>query len=233
MSAAQMQALLAASPCAASRPAPRRARPAPPRCSAASASSAPASPAASAAQLARRSVLAAAPLGALAALLPPPALADESESNESAPPSWSVPVVLCLSPGLGSAESLLEAFPSAALYVTVRPPGRTPPLAARRIPLASLRNTLPIFPLRLALGPSDALPDAPERSVWAAAPQLVLSARLDVDGVAASRDPDDLVGRGAAPRDAAQPGGWGEATVQLVGRGLAGRMATQRTPSAP
>ena len=69
---------------------------------------------------------------------------------------------------------------------------------------------------------------AAERSAWSAAPQLVVSARLDTDGTAATRGPEDLVGRGAAPRDDAAPGGWGEASVQLVGRGIGGRLVTQR-----
>lgn len=215
-------AAICAAPCAAPRCAPAVRAPA--RCYAAAC---PRSPAAcdAAPQLSRRMVLAAtvatAPLSALSAA-PPRAVAEEL--------AWSVPVTLTLSPGAGSAEALLEAFPAAALYVTLRPPGRSPPLAARRVPLASLLPGAPLFPLHLALGPADSLPDAPERELWAAAPQLVVSARLDTDGTAATRGPEDLVGRGAAPRDDASSGGWSEARVELVGRGIAGRLATQRTP---
>ena len=172
-------------------------------------------------------MVAAAPLSS--ALLPLAPLLPARAEAADADAAWGVPVTITLSPGAGSAEALLDAFPAAALYITLRPPGRSPPLAARRVPLASLPRDAPLFPLRLALGAADALPDAPERSAWSAAPQLVVSARLDTDGTAATRGPEDLVGRGAAPRDDAAPGGWGDASVQLVGRGIGGRLVTQRS----
>ena len=222
-----MQALAPQAQCAAPH---YRTRPAPLRCSATphppSASATAAAP-----QLARRAILAgvvaAAPLSS--ALLPLAPLLPARAEAADADAAWGVPVTITLSPGAGSAEALLDAFPAAALYITLRPPGRSPPLAARRVPLASLPRDAPLFPLRLALGAADALPDAPERSAWSAAPQLVVSARLDTDGTAATRGPEDLVGRGAAPRDDAAPGGWGDASVQLVGRGIGGRLVTQRS----
>ena len=222
-----MQALAPHAQCAALR----RSRPAPARCSASATPHTPATNTTTAATaVARRAILAglvaAAPLSSSALPLAPllPARADEAAE----PAAWTVAVSITLSPGAGSAEALLDAFPAAALYVTLRPPGRSPPLAARRVPLASLPRDAPLFPLRLELGAADALPDAPERALWSAAPQLVVSARLDTDGTAATRGPEDLVGRGAAPRDDAAPGGWGEASVQLVGRGIGGRLVTQR-----
>ena len=225
-----MQALAPLAQCAAP---PRRTRSAQVRCSAAPAPHTQVASSASAAPLlARRVVLvglvAAAPLTTSTTLplaLPLPARADEVDEGAA----WGVAVTVTLSAGAGSAEALLDAFPAAALYLTIRPPGRSPPLAARRVPLSSLSRDAPLFPLRLVLGAADALPDAPEQSLWAAAPQLVVSARLDTDGTAATRGPEDLVGRGAAPRDDAAPSGWGEARVELVGRGFGGRLVTQRS----
>ncbi len=137
-------------------------------------------------------------------------------ADVSAPPAWApLSVVVSLSPGVQP-----PASEAAALYVTLRPPGRSPPLAARRVPLAGAA-----FPLRLELTAEDALPDAPPAEAWRDARELLVSARLDTDGVAATRDPDDLVGRGAAQR---LDGIWSPAQLQLVGRGLAGKLATQK-----
>ena len=153
---------------------------------------------------------------ALLALLPP-LFAGASQAVEAPlgalAPAWApVAVSLVLSPGVEAPAA------GAALYVTLRPPGRGPPLAARRVawPLT--------FPLRLELTAEDTLPDAPPVEAWR---ELLVSARLDTDGVAATRDPTDLVGRGAARRGTFEDS-WEEAQVTLVGRGFAGRLATQR-----
>jgi hypothetical protein len=175
-------------------------------------------------------------LTAVPALLLPPPAADAGEEASAAPaaapaaaqpasPPWAVPVTISFSASLGDPATLRDAFPTAALYVTLRPVGRSPPIAARRVPLADL--SAPLFPLSLTLTPADALPDAPPLEAWQNAPQLLVSARLDVDGVAATRNPEDLIGRAAAQRAAG--GGWEGAPVLLVGRGLAGRFATKRT----
>jgi hypothetical protein len=187
----------------------------------------------------RRALLAAgaaAALTAVPATLPPRAA---RAVEASAPPAaaqptlptgadWAVPVTVSFSAALGDPSALRDAFPAAALYITLRPVGRSPPIAARRVPLSDLSQTSPLFPLSLTLTPSDALPDAPPLEAWQDAPQLLVSARLDVDGVAATRSPEDLIGRAAAQRSAAG-GAWQGAPVVLVGRGLAGRLATKRT----
>jgi len=79
--------------------------------------------------------------------------------------------------------------------------------------------------MRLELGSADGLPDAPPLAEWWLQPLLV-SARLDSDGVAATRDPEDLVGRVVAQ---AGRGGYGTAELPLQGRGLGGRLVTQRS----
>ena len=95
-----------------------------------------------------------------------------------------------------------------------------PPLAASRFagPLA--------FPYRFELTSSDLTPEwvgVPE-SEWRAC-DLIISARLDTDGVAATRQPEDLVGR-ATLRKAGASSGWKATDVELQGRGLTGRLLT-------
>lgn len=74
----------------------------------------------------------------------------------------------------------------------------------------------------------------------------VVSARLDSDGVAATRDPEDLVGRAlmkktklskAVPATAASPGDQAstevpQVTVPLQGRGFGGKLVTGKSAAA-
>jgi len=120
-----------------------------------------------------------------------------------------------------------------ALYVTVRlvpannvgryvSGGKVPPLATARFagPI--------VFPFAFDLSTSDLTPEFADVPVGEWDEQdLIVSARLDTDGTAATRDPDDLVGRGllekGGSRDAAK---WPPLQVQLEGRGLTGRILT-------
>jgi hypothetical protein len=58
----------------------------------------------------------------------------------------------------------------------------------------------------------------------------VVSARLDMDGSANTRDPEDLVGRGTAYRDEVMRGRTSAASVvvQLTGRGAGGMLVTRK-----
>jgi hypothetical protein len=128
--------------------------------------------------------------------------------------SWSVPVVVSLS----EPAELLAA--NAALYVTLRPTDGAAPLAAKRLPLLGVS-----FPLELLLTEADELPGAPPLSSWEKV-GLLVSGRLDSDGVAATRSPDDLVGRAAVGgRGAQRPA----SQLSLRGRGFGGRLVTQRS----
>jgi hypothetical protein len=84
------------------------------------------------------------------------------------------------------------------LFLIARREGAGPPVAVERI-------AAPRFPLEFSLGPEDrmiqALPFAGE---------LALSARVDADGNALSREPGDLEGRAKAP---VAPGANGVAIV--------------------
>ena len=162
----------------------------------------------------RRSLL----VSSLALCLPPlPALAEEAARTEE---RWRVSGRATLQ-GAGE-TSELDVPEASALYLTLRPKGgNLGPVAAKRIPLSGRVQ----FPVAWELSDADALPDAPSFDSWSSL-QLMVSARLDTDGVAATRDPDDLVGRSVA--EPVERGAWRSVTLPLQGRGLAGRLVTQR-----
>jgi len=126
-----------------------------------------------------------------------------------------------------------------ALYVTARPTGTTnvpraildgsngksPPVLAARIPLEGKPDS---FPLKFSLSDEDLTVEGAASSredgrYWFENQDLVVSARLDSDGVAATRDPRDLVGRAqySAAKDE-------EVVMQLRGRGIGGRFVTAK-----
>lgn len=88
------------------------------------------------------------------------------------------------------------ASPGAALYVTAKPAdgatgvfaqaGKVPPLAAVRYPSPLT------FPFEFSLSSADLTPEfaAVDSSVYSAA-DLIITARFDTDGVAATRGPDE------------------------------------------
>ena len=96
-----------------------------------------------------------------------------------------------------------------------------PPLAAARFPA-------PTFPFSFSLGLDAITPEFSgiPRAEWEQQ-DLIVSARLDTDGVAATRDPVDLVGRGLVGKaNSVDPAAWTPADVELQGRGLTGRLLT-------
>lgn len=133
-----------------------------------------------------------------------------SQAARAAPPPLSASplrVVVSLGPGVAALP------PPAALYVTARPAGRgAQPVAAARVVVPEGG-----WPADVELSAEGAAPDA------VVCGALVVSARLDADGVAATRDADDLVGRAAVDLcEARLP------AVTLAGRGFGGRLVTQR-----
>lgn len=133
--------------------------------------------------------------------------------------------------------------PSAHTHALSTPP---PPAVPRAIlsgtrgkapPIAALRLAPPLrFPLQFELDDADLTPEgAAEPARWWGKGQLILSARLDSDGQAATREPTDLVGRAVcAPLRAGREGEGPAAqavprcSVQLVGRGIGGKLITSR-----
>ena len=100
---------------------------------------------------------------------------------------------------VSAADAVVE--PDAALYVTMRRGGAPqaafskfkavpePSLAAVRIPMKGKT-----FPVDFSIPRSALFPDAPALPAEIKDVALTVSARLDQDGVAATRGPDDLVG---------------------------------------
>ena len=179
--------------------------------------------------VARRAVLTT--LSAACVLRPRlPALADDAPPLvEAAPPQLIGTGTVRIQAGATPTDS-----PTAALYVTARlVPSNVAPLyvtAGKVPPLAAARFPAPTFPFDFKLDATNLTPEwagvAPAE--WATQ-DLVISARLDSDGTAATRDPEDLVGRGELKKNSAQePGRWSAADVELQGRGLTGRILTAK-----
>ena len=119
--------------------------------------------------------------------------------------------VVALAPGAARADDVIVSGtvnaadavvgPDAALYVTMRRGGAPqaafskfkavpePSLAAVRIPMKGKS-----FPVDFSIPRSALFPDAPALPAEIKDVALTVSARLDQDGVAATRGPDDLVG---------------------------------------
>jgi len=155
-----------------------------------------------------------------------------------------------MSPAVGSAilsgqvsvADGLDAPASAALYLTARPNvGDDVPRAVlsgtrgKPPPIAAVRLAPPLeFPLTFELNSANLTPEgAAEPARWWAQRQLVLSARLDADGQAATRDSSDLVGRALCaplPPEQGELAGMesrARCNVQLVGRGFGGKLLTK------
>ena len=130
--------------------------------------------------------------------------------------------------------------PDSAIYVTARPNkpdnvpraildgsrGKPPPVLSARFPNVSS------FPFEFSLTSQNFTPEGASKvegrdgdndDVWWANEDLIVSARLDSDGVAATRDPTDLVGRGIYSAK-----GGADVTVELQGRGLFGKSVTAK-----
>ncbi len=125
----------------------------------------------------------------------------------------------------------------AALYVTCRPnrPDNVPKAIldgsrGKPPPVLAARFENPQFPFEFSLTTDNLTPEGASAvegssgAIWWSGEDLVVSARLDSDGVAATRDPNDLVGRGFySPKtnnDAAM--------IELQGRGMFGKAVTSK-----
>jgi hypothetical protein len=165
------------------------------------------------------------------------AQADQTSGTqeEAPPPSQSfVEGTVTLQPGTPVVKAL-ESQP--ALYITARPDkadnipraildgsrGKPPPILAARI-------SNPTFPLSFSLTDLDLTVEGAsqvsggENGFWWKNLDLVVSARWDSDGVAATRDPNDLVGRGMF-----QVSSGNNVVVPLQGRGLTGKFVTGKS----
>ena len=96
---------------------------------------------------------------------------------------------------------------------------KPPPVLAKKI------NNIGAFPLDFQLTSElDSLPEV--SSEWKLGQQgLIISARLDSDGIANTRSPDDLVGQG---KSTFQNGQWSDVAITLQGRGIGGKLITTK-----
>eukprot|EP00967_Tisochrysis_lutea_P008634 scaffold10295_cov35-Tisochrysis_lutea.AAC.1 len=122
----------------------------------------------------------------------------------------------------------VEPPPNSALYITARLASAN--TMSKLPPIAAARFAWPLdFPFSFELKAPDHL--TPEYAgnfdVTLAGQDLIISARLDTDGVASTRDPGDLIGRSALPKKGSALG-WEPAMVQLQGRGLTGKILTAK-----
>mmetsp|Transcript_32192 Transcript_32192/g.35666 ORF Transcript_32192/g.35666 Transcript_32192/m.35666 type:complete len:253 (+) Transcript_32192:27-785(+) len=130
---------------------------------------------------------------------------------------------------------------TSALYVTARPNkadnvpkaildgsnGKPPPIFAVRIPN-------PTFPVTFQFTTSDITPegrgsDNNNSNYWFESnTDLILSARWDTDGIAATRDPTDLVGRTIVSSKNINNSNDDTISVLLTGRGFTGKLVTNK-----
>ena len=127
----------------------------------------------------------------------------------------------------------------AALYITCRPNrpdnvpqailqgtrGKAPPVLAARFEHPTS------FPFDFVLTSNDVTLEGNCEAngvYWWSQNDLIVSARLDSDGVAATRSPEDLVGRGMYTCNTSN-GRNENVSIQLEGRGAFGKFATRKT----
>jgi hypothetical protein len=129
--------------------------------------------------------------------------------------------------------SIPEDVSSSALYITARPNntvdvpraildgsnGKAPPVLVARFP-----NVVQ-YPFSFDFKSSDVTVEgntsSADESFWWEGKDLIVSARWDTDGIASTRNPSDLVGRGLYIKNGAKT------SIQLQGRGAAGKYFTK------
>jgi hypothetical protein len=120
-----------------------------------------------------------------------------------------------------------------ALYITVREDVgvwtsavrnmKPPPIMTKR--MTNIKN----FPVSVTLNSKDDMTQegAASADEWMNSKRpLIISSRLDSDGVASTRSPEDLVGQGEAKYNGNN--GWESFSVDLSGRGVAGKFITNQ-----
>lgn len=135
---------------------------------------------------------------------------------------------------------------TAALYITAREDigllrsavlaSKPPPILTKRISIKASN-----FPYQFKLDSQfDLTPEGQQTYAgWSSGKTpILISARVDEDGVAATRGPNDLVGKATVSYglNEGDPT-WDKAAIELVGRGIGGKLVTSQTksgiPSSP
>ena len=173
-------------------------------------------------------------IGSSLALSPPPAFA---ETNAVKPDFNKEQIAKEVGPveikGTITLEegAIVPESPSRALYVTAKPDlgfinsqlllRKFPAVMSKRIPGENVQ-----FPLEFTI--SEKMDGTEEVSLqrerWVNLP-LIMSVRYDSDGVAATREPTDLVGKGESIRDSAS-NSWSVSNVALSDRDIGGKLVT-------
>lgn len=163
-----------------------------------------------------------------------PSLADgpvKPTFEKGVPKAEAGPVVISgtitLVEGVHAPESLEKA-----LYITAKPDlgfinsqlllRKFPAVMSKRIPGEKVN-----FPLQYTISEKeDGTEDVNlQRTKWVGLPMIV-SARYDTDGVAATRDETDLVGKGDSSRN--EDDSWQKADIELSDRGVGGKLVTAK-----
>jgi len=168
--------------------------------------------------------------------------AGESAAEEKGVPSASSQNLLLEGTVTLQDNIQLKMGPDTALYVTARPDkpdnvpmailngtrGKPPPVLVAKF----VNLTQESFPFEFRLSHDEltdegAAGDKEGGSFWWGRDNLIVSARLDIDGVATTRDPEDLVGRGLLVKGGRN--GDDRVEIQLQGRGKFGKFATAKS----
>mmetsp|Transcript_19151 Transcript_19151/g.31736 ORF Transcript_19151/g.31736 Transcript_19151/m.31736 type:complete len:208 (-) Transcript_19151:513-1136(-) len=181
----------------------------------------------------REFVVAGTTAASIAAIISPsPASAGDDGGTQTPAVESYVKGVATLQAGLSTGE----IGPGAALYVTARPnrPDNVPKAIldgsrGKPPPVLAARYADPKFPYEFSLTSENLTQEGASimegsSSVWWQGEDLVVSCRFDSDGVAATRDPTDLVGRGFYSSKSQEE----SVTVELEGRGLFGKSVTAK-----
>jgi hypothetical protein len=140
-------------------------------------------------------------------------------------------------------ENLWEKYNhdnNGALYITVRPStvddipraildgtgGKPPPILAARFPLQELPMTYSLMLQDLTVEGRDLWTLNPQQTMNAR--DWIVSARLDSDGVAATRDPTDLVGQNYYTHTSSKTRLPLTVDLELQGRGIGGKFFTRK-----
>jgi hypothetical protein len=143
-------------------------------------------------------------------------------------PSATISGVVSLSEG----QSPPSDNSASALYITAKEDLNLWTTGVRNIkapPVLTKRIPGPVkFPVEFTLDYSnDATPEGQVTfGTWADKKALLLSARWDDDGVAATRSQDDLVGKAVA--DPLSKGQWGKVNIEMTDRGVGGKLVTKK-----
>ena len=132
-----------------------------------------------------------------------------------------------------SASSMYGQGASSAIYLTAKQDVGIWQAQVRNMkppPVLTSRTAAPFsFPLEIILnGQTNLTPEGLglQKEWQNGKVPLVVSARLDVDGVAATRNAEDLIGKATVSKDKAS-GLWTGCSIELEDRGIGGRIVTK------